>query len=61
MELHDNILDSCRELKLSTTPEQYHTLGATAAKESWTYAKFLDEVYSTPISQDNFSKILIPS
>jgi len=60
MELNDNIMNSCRELKLSTTQEQYHILGTTAAKESWTYAKFLDEVLQYEVTNrlNNSKKIL---
>ena len=44
MELNDNIVKLCGELKLPTTIEEYHTVATTAAKESWTYAQFLNEL-----------------
>ncbi len=50
MELNDNIIQLCKELKLSTVPEQYHTLGTTAAKENWTYAQFLNEVLQLEVT-----------
>jgi DNA replication protein DnaC len=44
MELNDNIAKLCDELKLPTTIEEYHTVATTAAKESWTYVQFLNEI-----------------
>ena len=46
MELNEKIVSCCKELKLPTTIEQYHTLATTAAKENWTYTQFLNEVLS---------------
>ncbi len=44
MELNDNIIKLCDELNLPITKEEYHTIATTAAKESWTYAQFLNEL-----------------
>ena len=44
MELNDNIVKLCGELKLPTTIKEYHTVATTAAKESWTYTQFLNEL-----------------
>ena len=46
MELNDNIVKLCGELKLPTTEKEYHTVATTAAKESWTYVQFLNELLS---------------
>lgn len=50
MELSENISKICKELKLSTISEKYHAIGTTAAKESWTYAQFLNEMLQLEIS-----------
>jgi len=50
MELNENISNICKELKLSTIPKKYHAIGTTAAKESWTYAQFLNEMLQLEIS-----------
>lgn len=44
MELNDNIVKLCSELNLPKTIEEYHTVATTAAKESWTYIQFLNEL-----------------
>jgi DNA replication protein DnaC len=60
MELNETIINYCNELKLPTTKEQYHTLANTAAKESWTYTQFLNEVLQTEVTTrlDNSKKML---
>ncbi len=50
MELSDNIIQLCKELKLSTVLEQYHTVSTTAAKEEWTYTQFLNEILQLEIT-----------
>ncbi|BFU78771.1 IS21-like element ISGsu6 family helper ATPase IstB [Arcobacter sp. 15-2] len=50
MKLDENIKILCTELKLSTVPEQYHTLSSTASKEEWTYAQFLNEVLQIEVN-----------
>ncbi len=49
MEINVNIEKLCSELKLSTITEQYHTIATTAAKESWTYTQFLNELLQLEI------------
>jgi DNA replication protein DnaC len=44
MELNDNIVELCKELKLSTINDQYHDVASTAAKEEWQYVQFLHEL-----------------
>jgi DNA replication protein len=44
MELNDNIVKLCGELKLPTTCLLYTSVATTAAKESWTYVEFLNEL-----------------
>ena len=60
MELNEKIVSCCKELKLPTTIEQYHTLATTAAKENWTYTQFLNEVLQTEVTArlNNSKKIL---
>jgi DNA replication protein DnaC len=60
MELNETIINYCNELKLPTTKEQYHTLANTAAKESWTYTQFLNEVLQIEVTTrlDNSKKML---
>jgi DNA replication protein DnaC len=50
MELNDSIIQLCKELKLLTVAEQYHTLGTTAAKENWTYTQFLNEILQQEVT-----------
>ncbi len=50
MELSDNIIQLCKELKLSTVLEQYHAVSTTAAKEEWTYTQFLNEILQLEIT-----------
>lgn len=50
MELNNNIIQLCKELKLSTVLEQYHTVSTTAAKEEWTYTQFLNEILQLEIT-----------
>ena len=60
MELNETIINYCNELKLPTTKEQYHTIANLAAKESWTYTQFLNEVLKTEVTTrlDNSKKML---
>ena len=60
MELTANIKNICEELKLSTIPDQYHTIAATAAKENWTYTQFLNELLQKELNNrlENSKKIL---
>lgn len=60
MELTQNIINYCNELKLSTTKEQYPNIANTAAKENWTYAQFLNEILQTEVITrlDNSKKML---
>lgn len=44
MELNNEIIELCRELKLSTIENEYHTVATTAAKENWQYTQFLHEM-----------------
>ena len=44
MELNNEIIELCRELKLSTIENEYHTISTTAAKENWQYTQFLHEM-----------------
>ncbi len=44
MELNDNIIELCKELKLSTISMEYHNIATTAAKENWQYVQFLHEL-----------------
>ncbi|WP_434656958.1 IS21-like element helper ATPase IstB [Sulfurimonas sp. NW9] len=44
MELEQEIETLCRSLKLSTVANEFHTVAATAAKESWQYTQFLHEL-----------------
>lgn len=44
MELNNEIIELCRELKLSTIENEYHTIATTAAKENWQYTQFLHEM-----------------
>lgn len=44
MELNNEIIELCRELKLSTIENEYHTIATTAAKENWQYSQFLHEM-----------------
>jgi len=60
MELSQTIDSYCKELKLPTTQEQYHTLATTAAKENWTYTQFLNEILQTEVTSrlNNSKKML---
>ena len=49
MELNNQIDSLCKELKLSTLIEHYHTLSNTAAKESWSYTQFLHEALNNEV------------
>lgn len=44
MELNESITTLCKELKLSTIAQAYHTVATTAAKENWQYVQFLHEL-----------------
>ena len=44
MELDNSIEALCKELKLSSVQESYHHIAATASKEHWQYAQFLEEL-----------------
>ena len=61
MELNENIVKLCTELKLPTMIEEYHTVATTAAKESWTYVQFLNELLKleTIAKLDRSKKTLI--
>lgn len=43
MELDSKIDELCKELKLSTLIDNYHSLSTTTAKENWKYSQFLHE------------------
>jgi DNA replication protein DnaC len=60
MELSQSIENYCKELKLPITQEQYHTIASKAAKESWTYTQFLNEVLQSEVAQrlNNSKKML---
>jgi DNA replication protein DnaC len=51
MELNENIVKLCGELKLSTIAQEYHPIATTAAKENWTYIQFLNELLQLENSQ----------
>lgn len=44
MELNTSIEELCNELKLPIIGEKYHDIASIAAKESWQYSQFLEEV-----------------
>lgn len=44
MELNTNIKKLCEELKLTTILEHYNEVSLTAAKESWNYSQYLEEL-----------------
>jgi DNA replication protein DnaC len=44
MELSNNIIELCKELKLSTISQEYHDIATIAAKEEWQYVQFLHEL-----------------
>lgn len=53
MELNDTIIELCKELKLSTLSDEYHTIATTAAKEQWQYAQFLHELLKLEVNNRN--------
>ena len=44
MELSTNIEQLCQELKLPSILEQYSEISLLAAKESWNYSQYLEEL-----------------
>lgn len=51
METNTNIEILCKELGLLALHEQYHSIGTTAASESWSYAQFLEETLRIEVEQ----------
>jgi DNA replication protein DnaC len=60
MQINENIINLCNELKLPTTIEKYHNIASQASKENWTYSEFLNEILQTEVNQklENSKKIL---
>ena len=50
MELNTNIEQLCEELKLITIQEQYSEISLLAAKESWSYSQYLQELLQLEFS-----------
>ena len=60
MDINENIIELCKELKLSTISEQYHDISTTAAKENWQYVQFLHELLKSEVASrmDRSKKVL---
>lgn len=50
MELNNEIVNLCKELKLSTVLDKYHDVATMAAKENWQYVQFLHELLKLEIN-----------
>ena len=51
MELSTNIEQLCQELKLPSILEQYNEISLLAAKESWNYSQYLEELLAIEFNE----------